>query len=145
MSIESALYSYLTTHLAADTNLAAVGTVTVYPERAPQSASYPFILYSMLSSDTENNLNHQATSELTLTSALFDLSIYAQSISDRALILKSVKDALHGHAGDIGTESLNIRHSVIETINTFSEQDLTGADLQIYRASITLNLTFNWS
>lgn len=145
MTIESALHSYLTTELETDANLSAVDSVQVYPDRAPQTAAYPFINYSLIGVDIENRLNNTNPALFTLTTQTVDLAIWAASASDRALILTSLKDHLHGFSGDIGTEALNIRSAQIDSISTFSENDITGNDLQIYRANITLSITYNWS
>lgn len=141
MSIESALQSHLSTEFAADSNLSAL-SIEVYPHNAPQTADLPFVTYAMFGSDLEKYIN---TSAGELTQVTFDLNVWAGSVTNRALILQSIKDIIHGMRGDIGTENLDIRLSFISNVSTFSENDITGTDEEIYRASVIIELTYNWS
>ena len=135
MSIESAFK----THTEADATLSGL-SVSVYPHVAPQSASYPFITYEIQGSETERYLNASGTlTELTLSAQVF-----SDSVSQRAAIMKRMKDIYHGFSGDMGTENLNIRECSVRNIFSFSEQDLTATDEQIYRASLDLVFFFKW-
>jgi hypothetical protein len=143
MTIESAIATGLKSAFIADGTLSGF-SVPVYAHIAPQTAAYPFVIYSILSSETENHLN-PVGANLTLTSVDIDLSIYSSSVSQRALIMTSIKNKLHGFRGALGTENLDIRSSTMSTVSTFTESDLTGSDVQIYRSSFTFNLFYNWS
>jgi hypothetical protein len=143
MTIESAITTGLTAAFIADGTFSGF-TVPVYAHIAPQTAAYPFVIYSILSSETENHLN-PVGANLTLTSVDIDLSVYSSSVSQRALIMTSIKNKLHGFRGALGTENLDIRSSTMSTVSTFTESDLTGSDAQIYRSSFTFNLFYNWS
>ena len=143
MSIESAITTHLKTQFGLDSNLSGI-TVNVYPHIAPQNANYPFVVYSMLTSDTANFMS-TPQADLKLTEQSFDLSIYSESVSTRALINRSMMDILHGYTGNIGTENLKIRSCFNTSISTFSETDLTGSDDQIFRSSLVFNFFYNWS
>ena len=143
MSIEKAISTGLKAHLAGDGTLTGI-TTPIYPHVAAQGAQYPLIIYSVINTSIEKNLN-RPTSELTLTEIDFDLSIYADSMATRSLLMTSVKNKLHGFRGSLGTDSIDIRESFLQSMNTFSESDLTGSDEQIYRATLTFKLFYNWS
>ena len=139
MGIESAI----TTHLNSDATLSGL-SVGVYPHVAPADASYPFIVYSVTSSETEHYINKDQNPSPTLTNALVDLSIYSESVSERAQIMSRLKTMLHDFRGALGTESLDIRSAALQTVATFSESDLTGTDEQIFRSQMPFNFTYNW-
>ena len=139
MGIESAIV----TELENDATLSGL-SVSVYPHVGSESATYPFIVYSITGSKTENYLN-KTPSDLTLTEVNIDLSVFTDSVSERAQIITRIKNLLHGFTGDLGTENLNIRNSILQSVSTFSEADLTGTDEQIYRASLSLIFFYNWS
>lgn len=139
MSIESAL----TTHLKTDATLSGL-SVGVYPHVAPQNATYPFIVYSIANSDTEKYLN-KGPADLTLTEVTINLDIHSESVSQREAITTRIKNTLHGFTGNLGTESLDIKESYLQSFSTFAESDLTGTDEQIYRASLSLTFFYNWS
>jgi len=139
MSIESAL----STQLRDDATLSGL-SVSVYPNLAPQNAGYPFIVYAITNNETENYIDG-VQANLTLTEVTFDLSVYSDSVSERAQIITRIKNTLHGFSGALGTEALNIKTSILRSVSTFSESDLTGTDEQIYRASLSLTFFYNWS
>ena len=141
MTIESALLSHLNTEFAADSNLSGI-TIAVHPHIVPQGSALPYIVYSIISTVIDDNLSDAAR---TLTESYFDLSVFSESVSERALIITSIKDILHGFSGALGSESLNIRKIVVSNVSTFGEADLTGTDRQIYRASVSVIITSNWS
>lgn len=143
MTIESALQTGIASGLAADGNLSAY-TIAVYPHTAPEKAVYPFVTYEQLGTSVDKASGVSASS-LQLTRATFDIQVHAESVQTRALIQTAIKTLLHGFRGELGTENLDIRESFIDSISAFSERDLTGSDAEIYRASITLNLFYNWS
>ena len=143
MTIESAINTGLTAHFVADSNLSAL-TVPVYPHVAPQGSVYPFVIYTIINSSVDKALD-PASAQLTLTSIDIELGVYADSVSTRSLLMTSIKSKLHGFRGALGTENLDIRESFLQSLSTFSEADLTGSDEQIYRASMSFNIFYNWS
>lgn len=144
MTIESAIQSGLKAGFDADANLSAL-TVTVYPHTAPQAAALPFVTYSIFGSDTEKYINTTDQTTLQLTQVSLNVDVWAGTVENRALILTSIKDIIHGMRGAFGTENMNIRQSYIATLSTFSENDITGTDEEIYRASVGIDITYNWS
>lgn len=143
MTIESAVQSHLTTELGADANLSAL-SVQVYPHVAPQSSTLPFVTYEIQSTDPEYFLN-ASQSDLDFTIQTLELQIWANTMANRALIMASIKDIMHGVTGAIGIENLDIRQCVIDNVSTFSESEVNGTDEEIYRASLDLRLMYNWS
>lgn len=144
MTIESALQSGLASALAADGNLAAL-TIPVYPHVAPQSAALPFCTYAVESVEIENTINYSDKAELTLTIAQMRVDIWAGSVSERALIMASIKDWFHGFRGALGTEQLDIRQARLSNVTTLSEKDITGTDEEIYRGDLSFEIVYNWS
>ena len=143
MSIETAIATGLKSHLASDNTLTGI-TAPVYAHIASQGAAYPLIIYSVINTEIEKTIN-QAASEMTLTRLDFDLSIYSESMAQRALLMTSVKNKFHGFRGSLGTENLDIRESFLQSLTTFNESDLTGSDDQLYRATLSFQLFYNWS
>ena len=143
MTIESAISTGLKAHFLADGNLSGI-TSPVYPHVAPQGAAYPFVIYTIINSSADKALD-PSSAQLTLTSIDIELGVYADSVSTRSLLMASIKTKLHGFRGALGTESLDIRESFLQSASTFSESDLTGSDDQIYRASLDFNVFYNWT
>lgn len=139
MGIETAIK----TALENDATLSSLA-VTVWPHVAAKSAAYPFIVYSANGSDIENYING-VQANLTLTRININLDIYTDSVQQREQITTQIKNLLHGFSGDLGTENLNIRNSILQSVSTFSESDLTGTDEQIYRSSLSFDFHYNWS
>jgi len=136
MSIESAL----ATHLRTDAILSGL-SVGVYPNVAPQSASYPLGVYQVISGSPEFHLGGASTlSEFTI-----DISVYSTTISEREQIATRIKNLLHGYRGALGTEALDVRNILLQSVQTFSESDLDGTDEQIYRSNLSFIFHFNWS
>ena len=143
MTIETAIQTGLKSHFTGDSNLTGI-SAPVYPHIAPQGSAYPFVIYTIINSSIEKSIN-PASDTLTLTNINIELGIFSTSMETRSLLMASIKDKLHGFRGSLGTESLDIRESFLESAATFSESELTGSDEQIYRASLTFNLYYNWS
>ena len=140
MSIETAIVSEVAQNIALDP--AITGTVPVYAHIAPQSASYPFIVYSLIGTTVEH---HIAGTGGDLTRAAIDLSVYSETMAEQSLVVDNFKRYLHGRGGRWGAENLDVRLCFIDSINTFSQSDIDGTDEQIYRAAVTLNIFYNWS
>lgn len=141
MTIESAFRSELNAGFAADANLSGL-TVPVFAHQAPQSTDLPYAVYRLESIDIDNRLNITDTA---LTQVYIALSVYSDTVENRAKIVDSVKSQMHGFTGAMGTEALNIRNSSLVNLSTFNEADLVGTDSQIYRATMDLLITYNWS
>jgi hypothetical protein len=92
---EKALYSILTN----DSDVAAHVSTRVYPNVAPQSASYPYIVYERVSTEPLNaipgSLNESRTT--------FQLSIESDSYSECKDVADDVRDALDGYSGTAAT------------------------------------------
>ncbi|MBT8046400.1 MAG: hypothetical protein KJN67_04465 [Pontiella sp.] len=137
MSIETALKS------AIDNNSALASySLEVYPNIAPQTATDPLIVYQVLSTDLDHDIGLEA---LTLAESEISLEVYTDTPTDRAGIVDALKDQFHGFRGALGSESLDIRRATLNNFSTFSENDITGSDADIYRASLVINFVYNWS
>lgn len=88
MSVEAAILE----HVLADAAVAALVGERGYMELAPQSASRPLIVAQLVSNAGERHLGGPDS----LAQARVQISISADSVSDRALVSIAVREALDG-------------------------------------------------
>lgn len=132
MTIESALYSYLSTK---STITDEVGT-RIYPHPAPNDADYPFITYSV----TSENTQHDMTGASGLANVQVQLDAWAETVADRSDASEAIRNALDGFTGNMGTENLNIRTCFLVDRSTLQESDPEGRQQPIFRASMDFTI-----
>lgn len=141
--IEKAIAQSLPGWLASDGNLSAY-TIKVYPHIAPESAVYPFVTYSTISTAPDRYLNPSAQTAQNFTPATVELQVWADDKQAQDLIAHSLRTILHGRTGVIGTDNVRLSRCIIGDIATFSEREITGSDEDIYRASVICNFSYYW-
>lgn len=94
MTIEQAIYEALTENAGVT---ALVGT-RVYPVIAPQAATLPLIVYTLISGQQEES--HSGASGLARPRYQFDC--YAETITAAFALGEAVRLAIHGFAGTLG-------------------------------------------
>ena len=128
MTIESALFSYLSTKASV---IAVVGT-KIFPEVAPESALYPFITYQVLGDTPE----HHMTSAAGLTNVSMQIDVWADTFASSVTISEVIRNALDGFTGDMGSENLSIRTCHLENRLSLAEPDAESEHLPIFRKSM---------
>ncbi len=88
----------LVSHLENDAGVAAIVGSRIYPEPAPQNASYPLIVYTRITGTHEHDLQGAAG----LCEARYQLRCWAESRSAVKALAEAVRLALQGFSGSMG-------------------------------------------
>jgi len=96
--IEEALYTRLTGYAG----LAALIGARVYPDKAPQDATYPLVVYQRVSGPRVHS--HQGFSNLAYPR--FQFTAWADDFKEVRELAAQVKLALDGYAGTVGSETI---------------------------------------
>ena len=131
MTIESALYSYLSTKAS----ITALVSTRIYPEVAPDSAAYPFITYNIFGESHD----HAMQGATGLTNPTLQLDVWADTIADRVTISEAIRNALDGYTGNMGTENLSIRNCFLQNRANYTESDGEGKT-PAYRSSLDFSI-----
>jgi hypothetical protein len=118
MTIESALYS----HLSTKASITALVSTRIYPQVAPESATYPFITYTVLSESHDHSMGG-ATG---LTNPTIQIDAWADTIANRVAVSEAIRNALDGFTGNMGTENLSIRNCFLQNRANFNENTTEG-------------------
>lgn len=86
MSLESALYSYLTTNIG-----------TVYPVALPENASYPAVCYTISYTPSDHTFDGPQTKN-----ARISIDVYSTAHHTLCGTCESIKTLLDGYKGSIG-------------------------------------------
>lgn len=132
MTIESAFYNYLSTKASVT---AEVGS-RIFPQIAPESALYPFLVYSVILDTPE----HDMTGAVGLTFVNMQIDVWCETIAERVTIAEVLRNALDGFTGDMGTENLNIRSCFLSNRSNSQEPDSEGRATPIFRTSMDFNI-----
>ncbi len=132
MTIESALYSYLSTK----TTVTDEVSTRIYPQTAPNGTAYPFITFSVIS---ETN-DHSMTGATGLANPIIQVDIWSATIASRVSGSEAIRNALDGFTGDMGTENLNIRSCFLSNRSNFEESDTEGKGQPTYRSSMDFSI-----
>ncbi len=132
MTIETALFSELSTTAEV---IAVVGT-RIYPQVAPATVAYPFIVYSVISSLPE----HHAGGASDLTNVSLQIDVWAETVGELLTIVEVIRNDLDGFKGDMGTENLDIRSCFLETRRTFEEPDPRGRKAPVFRSDMDFSI-----
>ena len=128
MTIESALYS----HLSNKASITALVSTRIYPQVAPDTASYPFIVYSVISEGHEHSMSGASG----LASVTMQIDAWASTVASRVALSEAIRNALDGFRGDMGTENLSIRSCFLESRSNFFEPKTDGKETPDHRASL---------
>ena len=132
MSIEKALYDYLSTKAGV---VAQVST-RVYPDIAPESAVYPFITVTI----TNETHDHHMQGGSGLANPTIQLDVWAETLPTRVAAAEAVRLSLDGFRGAMGTDSLSIRSCFLVNKSNFQEQDAEGRGNPVYRSSMDFSI-----
>ncbi len=131
MTIESALYSYLSTKAS----ITALVSTRIYPQVAPDSGDYPFITYNVISESHD----HAMQGATGLANPSLQVDVWAETIADRVAVSESLRNALDGFTGNMGTENLSIRNCFLQNRANFNENDGEGKT-PAYRSSMDFSI-----
>ena len=132
MTIESALFSYLSTKA----EVTAEVSTRIYPQPAPQEADYPFITLMVITDNPEHHMGGAAG----LTNVGMQIDIWTETIPERVEISEVIRNVLDGFRGNMGTENLNIRSCFMQNRANFLESDTEGKASPVYRSSMDFSI-----
>lgn len=127
MSLESALYSYLSNEA---TITAIVGT-QIYAHMATEGATLPRIIYTSVSRQAFDHL----TAPSGVVSSRMQIDSYAITPDGAIDLAEAVRVLLHGYRGQMGTEALEIRWSTLDTQRNNYESPHDDSSVGVHRAS----------
>ncbi len=132
MTIETALYSYLSTKAEVT---AAVST-RIFPQVAAEGTIYPFVVYSVISDNPE----HDMDGAVGLTSINMQIDVWSETIALRMSIAEIIRNVLDGFRGNMGTENLYIQSCFLDNRANFEERDTEGKADPVYRSSLDFSI-----
>ncbi len=132
MSIGSALFSYLSNKTSITTRV----STRIYPHPAPESATYPFITYSVIGEDHQ----HHMAGGSGLVNVSLQVDVWATTHANRVLTQEALRNALDGYTGTMGAESLGIRSCFLHDLTELHEPDTEGSGKPITRASMDFSI-----
>ncbi len=132
MTIETALYSYLSTKAS----ITALVSTRIYPQVAPNDAAYPFITYTIIAGDTSHHMGGASG----LVNVSMQIDAWADNIPDRESVFQALRNALDGFTGDMGTENLNIRSCFLSDFSNLNEPNPEGKGLPVVRKSLDFSI-----
>ena len=127
-TFEDALYAIL----AAASGVAALVGTRIYPDRAPDLFTSPYIVYQLISGSRDQTQE----SAISLSTQRFQLDCIAPASSSEAKILAAeVKNALHGYTGTIAGVK-------VDYINTFDGPGGFSETTKVYRRIVEIVVMF---
>lgn len=106
-SIERALFTILT----GDAGVAASVAARIYPQRAPQNTSIPYLTYHFI----DKQRDHTVADRCGLTRARVQINCVDDKYADVVSLAGSVMTALDSYVGTVGTISIACIHIISET------------------------------
>ena len=105
--------------LSADSNVTALVSTRIFPVRAAQGQSWPFVSYQVI----DNNPTKQDSGPSPMDELLVQVNCYADKWSDVENLASTVRTALDGYSGTVN--STDVRYVEYE-----DEQDLFDNELE---------------
>jgi hypothetical protein len=128
MTIESAIFSYLTSKV----EITTLVSTRVYATVPPSAPTYPFITFTKITDQP----NRDQDGSIGLAEVRLQLDAWAFIVQEQQNISEALRNVLDGFRGLMGTELLDVRRCYLETRNTFQEPDKQGKNLPVHRASL---------
>lgn len=119
--------------LNADSAVTALVGDRIKPVIAPETTSYPYVVYSQLNELREASKDGPGTNDL----YSFDVEIFAQTDSEAYAIAEAAQNALDWFSGSIGTHNVNRIHKTDQNDNRFEEQKEVFQITQTYTIRIS--------
>lgn len=132
MGIESALFNHLTNKAS----ITALISDRVYNQLGPEGAAYPFITFTVLSTDH----THSMGGAVGLVNVNMQIDIWAESQIDRVTVTEAIRNALDGFKGAMGAEALSIRNCFLESYSSFTEPEIEGRQKPVFRSSMDFSI-----
>ena len=134
MSVESALYSYLT----GVTGVTDVIGTRLYSDLANASGiTRPFVSYFVVSENPSRHFGGPAG----LKFARIQMDVWASSGPSRRAVAEALRLALDGFSGTMGAELLVVRRCALDMVrNTYVDPE-DGTETPTYRATIEVEIT----
>ena len=136
---EEAIYAILTSN----TNLNAQIGLRCYPGLAPESATFPYIVYERISSDHWHDMGGSSG----MCVASFQIDVVAETYSNAKAVSELVRLAIDGYRGTktVGTNSCVIRYILIDREMDGYVNPTQGKDVGWYRSTNIVDMCFQES
>ena len=129
MSLNSAIYD----HLRNDATIAGIVSSRVYPDVAPSSAAVPYIVFKLVSRQTDHHLGGVTGTQ----HARVQIDCYQSTSPLRGGLAAAIKSRCDGWAatrdGAMGT--LDVRSMILDNDNELLEPLQDGSEESLYRNS----------
>lgn len=134
MSIESALRA----HLIANAGVTAIVGSRVYMKRAPNSATYPYIVMNKIS----KRPSRHSTAACGLCDHSFQLDCWGETDKATKDLADEIRDGLDHYRGTLGSGSETIYAHVVRYINDYDDFDepSDGSEVGEYRTIVELRI-----
>lgn len=126
MSVESVLYTRLTTH----NGLSALISLRAYPYHYSHTPTLPFITYSRVSTVRESAMGVDSN----VVKARFQLDVWAETDASMRAVKDQLRSALQRWS--------NITGTVVQDTFMLSENEDYSQDTEIYRASVDYEINY---
>lgn len=124
--IESAVFAYLAATSAITSLLGTQSAESIYPMRAPESATLPILIYCKVSGHSV----HSKDGDMNLAYPHFQITCWAKEYIDAKAVQAAVRTALNNYAGPT-LEGVAVAQIIVE-----NEQDLSDPTTLEYGASL---------
>lgn len=124
--IESAIFAFLATTPAITTLLGTASAQSIFPMRAPEGASLPFVVFHKVSGRSV----HSKDGDMNLAYPMFQFTAWAKEYEDAKAVQTAIRNALNAYVGP------TLQGVAVAQIITDNEQDLNDPSTLEYGASL---------
>ena len=135
MSFKTGLYSFLT----GKAGITGVVGSRIYDTIAPQDATKPFIIFSIVTSEKSNYLSGQAEDAF----IILELVVVADTGKTCETITEALRNELSGFTGSMG--SINVTSCFFESDSDEYVRPVDGQDFGIFSRVVQYNIWFTES
>ena len=127
MSLSAAIYN----HLINDSAISGIVSTRIYPDVAPSSAAVPYIVFLLVSRQTDHHLGGVTGTQ----HARVQIDSYESSSPRRGALSAAIKARCDGWAAtrDGAMGSLDVRSMILESDSDIFEQIDDGSEEGLYR------------
>jgi len=126
-TIEQGLHA----HLIADGGVSALVAARIYPLRAPQNPTVPYVTYSRINTDREHHMSGASG----LAHPHFQIDVFASSFSSMSAVANAIRSALDVYSGDMGSPSIDV-----SSVLVVDERDFYEDDTNLYHDAIDVSI-----
>ena len=138
MSVESALYSYLSGIAGVTSLLGSGSSFRLYPDLAPASVARPYATLFVVST----NRVRLVTGPGGIAAARVQIDVWAITSLSRSSVSDALRVALDGYRGSMGSELLDVRGVIVDGPFNSMERPEDATEVPIYRARMDVEIIY---